>query len=71
MIEETLRLKRLNLDSSDNVRGALDVTNAIEYGKIVSLSILPIGVNSERVYIGNNFDYNLRELRNISKTKRQ
>lgn len=67
----TVETPCFNLDSSDNVRGALDVTNAIEYGKIVGLSILPIGVNSERVYIGNNFDYNLRELRNISKTKRQ
>ena len=41
-----------------------------EDGKIVDLSILPIGVNSETVYISNNFDY-LRKCRNISKTKRR
>ena len=66
----TVEMPCFNLDSSDKVRGALDVTNAIEDGKIVDLSILPIGVNSETVYISNNFD-NLRKCRNISKTKRR
>ena len=66
----TVETPCFNLDSSDKVRVALDVTNAIENGEIVSLSILPIGVNSKTVYISNNFDY-LRKCRNISKTKRR